>query len=953
MLKRFIHIALTYIFTICFFGNAYSQEPTATQYYALAKKESAKKNFAKATSYSEKALKKAPKNMDIKEYLGKCYMDTKKFDMARLTLLEVLKENPKRTDSRYYLINIESQTKRYYSAVCYVNEILEVKPYDKELWIKKINLYNLMGDTVESDRQLRRLYQIFPEDNEIKAIYTNTLKENAGKHNKKGDVDDAAKQYEDALAINKKDVESYLGLINVYTKAGNYQGALSTADKGLNALPGNKALVDKKIGVLEKMHNYQDAINLVKQQLKKGQGEYYNKQLSYLTAEAARYYKNSDPYELYGQVYEKDKANTEAHDYLLNTAVSRGYYGDAQAILNKSLKSNPQSKELLAKQLYVYENQQNKQGARATIQKLFNFYGEDPDIRQKYEYYILQDAKDEFSDGNYDDALVLFETLGNNSDYGKSANNYIYSIYLRKKEYVKAMDHIEKLIKAYPKETEYLLKKMDLLADMGDYDNAYAMAKSYYDQNPESLQFKYMYNDMAFEYMKYLQQKEDYAMVASIADGLIVSNPDNLEAYNYAISARVAMKNYDEARRLTEQALKYYPDSKELRLKEAGLYSANGEHDKAVQALHEIEKDYPYNSTIRSSLIEEMMVHAKDREERGENREAMNIYREITLLNPKDTLAPVKLANQHIKRKEYTDAMIIVDNALKENKDNNQLLYLKGIIYEETNDFKRAKEYQGRYSPPSNRLAEYKEHMQYLDSRLLKNQINLTYLKATADTLPFNLSVGALEYVRFAKKDTYAARVNYTGRESGVGIQGEVDWYHKFRNKSYFYVNGAVASKFFPKYRAAFSFYQPFAKTWQAELGGRYMYLQDNRSLYTGIVGLEKTLGDVWLNARLSLLTEGDNLYYNVLGQARFYMNNQRHYAQAMASVGNAPEDLSLDFQVNNTLSFPTTMVGAGYFHSVGFSTVFGIMGNWYNYHVANDTYLDQYTLMLSIKTKF
>jgi len=950
MLKRYIHII---IFLLCYTGVSYSQEANVSEYYVLAKKEGKRNNFAKAAQYCELALKEEPNNMDVKEFLGKCYMETNKLNLARVTLLEVLKENPKRTDARYYLINIESQTKRYSSAVCYVNELLEVKPYDRALWMKKIGLYDLMGDTVEANRQLKRLYQIFPEDKEVKAMYTNTLKETAIKQSKNGDIERSARQYEEALIVNRKDTESYLDLINVYLKAGNYQTALATADKGLNTLPGNKELIDKKIGVLEQMHEYQKAIALVKSQQKKGKSDYYNKMLIYLTGEAARYYKNSDPYELYGQLYEKDKSNNEAKAYLLNTAVSRGYYGDAQELLNKELKKNPSSKQLLSKQLYVYESQQNRQGARATIQKLYDLYKNDTDIKERYEYYIFQDAKEEFRDGNYNEALPIFESLVDSKEYGKPANSYIYSIYLEQKAYGRALDHIERLIKANPAEQEYILKKIDLLATMGDYENAYAMAKDYYDKNRNDLNYRYMLNDISFGYMKYLQEKEDYNTIKAISDELIAANPENLEAYQYGISARTFMKQYDEAGLMVEQALKYYPDSKELRLKQAGLFSASGDHKKAVEALFAMEKDYPYNSSIRNSLIEEMMMQAKEKEKNGDNLQAMDIYKEVIMLKPSDTLAPIKLANFHIARKEYNEAMTVLDNALQYNKDNQDLLYLKGVVYENMNDFKNAKEYQGRYTPPAHKAADHKEHMQYLDSRLLKNQIAVTYLKATADTLPFNMSVATIEYSRFAKKDIYVARVNYTGKNSGVGVQGEMDWYHKFNNKSYFLANGAVGSKFFPKFRGTLSFYQPFAKTWQVEIGGRYLYLQDNRNLYTGILGIEKTMGDVWLNARGSLITQGDDIYYNVLAQSRFYVHDGKDYLLAMASVGNAPEDLSLDFQINNTLSFPTTMVGAGYFHSVGYKTVFGLIGNWYNYHVTDNLYMDQYTLLLTVRTKF
>ena len=46
-------------------------------------------------------------------------------------------------------------------------------------------------------------------------------------------------------------------------------------------------------------------------------------------------------------------------------------------------------------------------------------------------------------------------------------------------------------------------------------------------------------------------------------------------------------------------------------------------------------------------------------------------------------------------------------------------------------------------------------------------------------------------------------------------------------------------------------------------------------------------------------------------------------------------------------------MVGAGYFHHLSHRTSFGVLGNWYNYRVNDNAYVNQYNLFLTIRTKF
>ena len=236
----------------------------------------------------------------------------------------------------------------------------------------------------------------------------------------------------------------------------------------------------------------------------------------------------------------------------------------------------------------------------------------------------------------------------------------------------------------------------------------------------------------------------------------------------------------------------------------------------------------------------------------------------------------------------------------------------------------------------------------------MKNQVNLSYLNVNTDSTLLNTSIATVEYLRQVNKNNAViARVNYAARKTGVGIQGELDWYHTFKSKSSFIASAGIANQYFPEFKASASYFQPFSKTWQVEIGGRYAKLRDDRDFFTGIVGLEKTFDKVWLNAKVFLMGDGTEYYHNILAQSKFYMRNDRNYIVAMASLGTAPEDQRLDFQVNTFTSYVNTMVGAGYFHYINSRTSIGAQGNWYNFKMTKTNYINQYNVFLTVRTKF
>lgn len=956
-MSKFIHRTFKFLtigmLSLLLISNLSAQD-SSDEYFTMARVAGSKGNFAKAANYCERALKKSPLDMDIKEYLGKCYMELGQLEKARFTLLEVLKESPRRVDARHYLINIETQTKRYYSAVCYANELLEITPYSKGLWLRKIQLYSLMQNYVEANRSAKRLYQIFPEDTEIKSLYNNILKDEVNRLNKSKDFPSSIDQFEKIIEISPTDPEVYINLINAYTKMGNYSAALSIADRGLQAIPFHSGILDKKIGLLDETHEYQKAIAVIEERLRKGESAQYKTVLNYMVAKAARFYKNADPYALYTRIYDQNPKDTEAFDYLLSNSLSRGYFKQAEELINKGLKSNPNSKDLLAKQLYVFEAQKDWEKAAGTVEKLNTLYPNDLDVKEKYRNWTYQKAKLDYNDQNYKEALWGFLKVSQTPEYKKYAAQYIFAIHSNQKSYPEALKTINSLIKDYPLDNQYILNKIDLLMAMDDFGGAYAIAKEQHAKNLDKPEFTHMYSTASLSYIRDLNKKEDFEKVKNISDELLAVDPQHLEAYNYGIGARVAMKQYEEAITFIQARQLLTTGSKELKLKLAGVYAEAGKHDNATTLLMELHKEYPFNDSLKNTLVDEMLVYAKTLDDSSNFVKSKEIYSQIRTINPKNTTAAIKLTNILIEEGDLIRSMQIVDSTLIYNKDYPDLLYQKGLVYEKMGNFKLARDYHYRFMKPLEKPQEHRDRLDYLESKELKNQVNVSYLNTTSDSTILNTSIASLEYLRDVnRKNKVVIRGNYAGRKTGAAGQAEVDWYHNLDSKASFAASVGVSNAYFPKQKASLSYFQPFAKVWQAEIGARYAKMHDDRSFLTGVIGIERTFNNVWFNAKGLIMKDSEDFYHSIFAQSRFFMKNEKNYITAMALIGTVPEDQKLDFQVNTFTSYVNTMVGAGYYHYINARTSFGLQGNWYNFKVAQTAYVNQYNLFVTLRTRF
>ena len=962
-----------------FSANAQDIYDSSDLYFEEAKTSIAEENFSRAAKLSWRGLQLAPEDLDLKTLLGAANLQLGKYDTARWVLREVYEKRRKNPAILKYLVNIEQTTKRYSDAICFVNELLEITPYSRGWHMRKIAIYKEMGNFEEAERALKRIYQIYPNDTELKEKYNFIMI---------GDGDEAIqnKNFEDANTIYKTIItntpdnkDAYIGIIRNELQKGNPEAALQYTNRSLLQLPLDRELVEKKIGLLETLGRHEEAIVYIQSpKIKEAFPDIYKNTLPYLMQQSADFNEYNDPYEINKKLAEAG-GNSVALDYVINNSLGKGYYIDAEYWINKALKRSPNSKKYLIKQMELYRATLNTEEYNKAVLTLHEKFPTDTDITYAYNKLMYDSAKDYVVNKQEELALPIFLELVSSPDFQKEAEQQIYGIYISQKKYDEATDQIDKLIGLDPSNPEFLRRKSTLYQEMELFDDALEITRNLEENYPLNQTYPSLYVDQVEAYATYLMREQRYrAVIPVIEEGLSREN-NNKRLLDIAINAASAIPDYQKGINYGLSALSFYPNNKNFKLKLSNLYSQNKEYTKAKGVLDTLRATYVYDRKIKNALAEVLFYRAKAQEEDGLVEEALINYDSAVSLNPEDKGSLMRMVNLHIVQKPNDESLDFINKQLEIKPDDNFLKYKKGIVFELLKEYDSAYYYQ-KFREIDNPFEkqEWNLALETLRAAKLKNQFAATYLQATSDSIAFSTSLASLSYSRTYTKMTYGADINYAARTSGIGAQGGLNVSRIFTETIYADVGLLVGSRFFPKLKIYGNAYKGFKSGYEAQVGLSYARLQNNQNYFTISLGGTKTWEDIWVNARLSLsptsvpfvdnstipsTTTFESFFYtNLMVQARINVNARKDYFSVIVSGGSAPFDQQLEFQDNTFLNFTNVMVGAGYMYHMTPKSSLLVNGTWINFLsnqttsnsvILNEIYTNQYNLSVSFITRF
>lgn len=910
-------------------------------------------NYKKAVKLSLKALEKSPYNLDIQEFLGQCYLQLNQPTKARNTLLEVLKKDADRITARRYLVQLEIAENRYNSALHNLDKILKIQPKSKATWLKKAAVYRKLGRHKKAQNIIQRLTNIFPHDKKIQKFHQALLTDQAKYFLQQADPQKAIQKYKKAIKLAPANSDLYLMFINTLMQQDSLSTALKYSNKAQKHFPNDSLLFRKKISILQLMHRYQNAISLLEKHKSKQNKAQYEKVQNSLREESAHYHRYQDPFEIYEKVYATHPDNREVYHYLLNTSISRGYFPRALALINQGLRKNRKSKSLLLKKAHLFELMHNKERLKKTLAQLREWYPKAPEVIEKSSGYIYEKAKDYFQDKAYENARELFKKLIQHHGYKKEAQEYLFLIALEKQNFPQAKTHLQDLFHLYGEKPAYFLHRADLLRAEGKLDKAFTLLDSLQTVHPNKTVYKNYLKDFSRSSIRKEIQQKKYKKALSRTATLLKLDPKNKQGLQYQTNIYIVTHQLDKAKQSSEKNIAYHPKDQSLLLKRAAIHSKQDQPDQALAVYRKLYNQAPFNKKYKAALIEELQLKGLGEIKNKQWNKAKTNFEQILLLSPEDSLAVHKLVDLLIRTKEYQKAQLLINKRLQTAKNDNALRLKQGVIYKKQKKYESALAAYKSYQPSSFEQKAYIRNINQLRKKLLNNRVRVSYRHIKADSLFYVSSIGTVEYLRKIKQSTLRARLNYTSRQSGTGIQGEIDWRYTFKKGNGFKLNAGMADHFFPQVKAGASYFQPFGQTWEAELGGLYFY-NNNRDekFYFGIFQVKKYFGSLWFNTRLTFRTK-HGFRQHFLLRSRFYLQDGGSYIGIMGGIGNIPESNQINYIAREVYYDKNVMVGAGFNYNLTYRTNIKLIFNWYAYKMGPQLYSNHYHTFISLSHRF
>ncbi|MBQ9175964.1 MAG: hypothetical protein IJ139_03755 [Bacteroidaceae bacterium] len=846
---------------------------------------------------------------------------------ARYNLVKAIQANDQHFRAKRLMVDVESELKHYSSAVCYINELLEFQPYDRDLWRRKIGLYRNMGNHVEADNALERLSHIYPNDSLVMHDLRNRYRENWNVMLQKSSTHEAADNLEQWLDVDPNNLEYYLELMNLYQRLGENDRAIGAANRGLLHFPNNSQIVHKAVGILTSMGLYSQALAFAKQH--GGAGALYNGVLRDL-ADNARL---NDPYDVTGRLYATTH-DRDALTYLLNTALTRGYYDDAHVYLDESYKQSGRTAPLLMKQYSLEKRFGNDQAAYRLLQELYTLNPNDTDLGDQYADMMLELANHDITSEQWADACSHLQRV---------------------------LDIMQPTNEAWPAVVSRQITVLGRLNRLADARQLYKVAAATDSQNQQ--RYASAYEDVVANRLKFLVDEEHYEDALKEARMLLDIVPGSEVALRCCINMTQTLKRSDDFHKYAQQGYDAFPANPYFIVKQAVSLREQGRTSEALALLHpRSEADEYVNPQLVAAFS-------------GISQE---------------------WADELLKERMAEEALQVIDSALVHDASNRELLYSKGIAYELLKEYGKAYELQhANYNPSNAEQSEWMEHMRYLHFRSFKNRIDASYTHAVYDTREGSLgstahlySIASVAYSRLMKRNTYTGQVSYKGidgyhadgenESGGVGLEFMAQWEHTFNHRWSGMISGAYSTKYFNKYSFNISASYAADRGWtpSLRLGYRrtpetYLFLsQGSSTLYTrqkyNLFILTPSIEKSWELIKTSLAVDvsvlNSKLYYNVGLKGKLFINNDNiSSVSLLTGFGSFPELSFFEQTALRGISHTNAMIGFDAQYLFTHNFYMGVAGSWntcYNPFRMDDgslvsSYRNIYTVTLQMHVAF
>ena len=885
---------------------------------------------------------------------------------------------------RYYVSRAESyiQSRAWNEAKRVIDEGLEEFPNEAELRYLNGRYYYQTRQLNEARYNLVRAIQIDDQHYRAKRLLV--------------DVEDDTKHYSSAICyINELlefqpyDVDLWRRKIGLYRKLNNHTEADAALERLSRIYPNDTLIAkDVKSRRRENLRNITHSSNLTE---------------SAATLE---------------QWLDKDPNNLEYYLDLIGVYQRMGEFEKSIGVANRGLQQFPGNKVLVNKMVGILTDL-GLYSQAFEIAKRYDPHG------TAYNNLLHQVAAQARMNDSYDIHGRLYAET-----HDRDALAYLINTSLTRGYYDDARMYLSEGMKLEGRSAKLLMKQYALEKRMGNEREMHKLLLELYAMNPKDEELKDEYTSMILQLAINEMSGEQWADAAQHLKRVLEIMPVTNEAWPSAVSRRITclghMGQYTEARKQYQEAADKSAKDKERFASAYEDIVANRLHflieeESYDEALHEaqqllevlpnseaalrccinmsqtLKKDDLFQLYARQGyevFPEEpyfIVKQAVSLQMQGRSTEALAllkkpIEKDRAMLDAAFSGISAEWAQQLIKDRMPDIALGVIDSALVHDAKNRELLYLKGLAYEQLKVYDKAYEYQrSNYIPNNAEQKEYYQHLRNLYFRGRKNRIDASYTYASYDAKQENnasvsshlYSVATVAYSRIDSINTYTAQISYKGIDGyyntdesypdendagGVGLEFMAQWERDFNHRWSGMVNFAYSTRYFNKIGTNVMASYHMNHNWTPSLMSGGSATNKKHDLFIVTPAVEKSWDRIKASCNVDVTFMESSVYYNIGLKGKLLINDDNiSSVSLLTGFGSFPELTFFEQTALQNMSHTNAMVGFDAQYLVTKNMYIGLSGSWNTYfnpyrdiyRVYNDSYRNVFSITAQLHVAF
>lgn len=496
-----------------------------------------------------------------------------------------------------------------------------------------------------------------------------------------GNTDLARRYVKKVLAEAPTYYDAYLYAINIELGAKKYEEAECYVDEGLYNFPGDKALMLKKLSILDASERFFQGGNYATSLLEKYSTD-TSVQRAYMGHYllAGRYYQLRNNQLLALQNYERalllDYNNEEAKAAITAMYIKSGSYTRAIEQVNAALSANPGSYELMMRKLGLLQEMHDYPAAINQLQLILKRWPSDAKARSM-ETPLHMEAAAWYANT---DPYLLYQGILEKNPGNREALDKVIGLSMSRGAYREALAWINRGLKNNPDDQRLLSLKLEVLESDRKFTEAALLAEKLYAANRSSADLKSRYTALKIASGRDYLAQQQYDLALAEFDKALQTDPRDTTALDMMANTYINQKDNIHALQVLDKALISYPDNSRFLLKKSSILAAMGQYDEAAVIAEQLLRSSPSDPRYAANLTDLRLTAGRTLMQAEEYDMAAREFRAVLAQSPNNLDALNYLINLQNAVGQADSSLFYADQALTYYPDNKEILLKKAGV---------------------------------------------------------------------------------------------------------------------------------------------------------------------------------------------------------------------------------------------------------------------------------